>query len=346
MRVLVNRSIKMLFIRIALCIAVVVLISAMPIALGMENMTNVSLAAMPLCALLAGAAVLYVCYRYFRQQDRLMEDAVEQIREFVSGDRDARIACDEEGELYRLFHEINSLAAILNAQAKQEGQSKEFLKDTISDISHQLKTPLAALEMYMEILAEEPGEEETVKNFSEKSLRSLERMEQLILSLLKMARLDAGMIVFEKRMCFVADVAEQAVGELLERGNREGKKILVEGNQEETFFCDKEWTKEALGNLVKNALDHTKKGDVIRVSWKSSPVMLRLWVEDNGCGILPEDIHHIFKRFYRSKKSSDILGAGLGLSLAKGIVEGQGGILSVESVPGEGTVFGISLTKL
>lgn len=87
MRVLVNRSIKMLFIRIALCIAVVVLISAMPIALGMENMTNVSLAAMPLCALLAGAAVLYVCYRYFRQQDRQIEEAVMQIRAFISGDK-------------------------------------------------------------------------------------------------------------------------------------------------------------------------------------------------------------------------------------------------------------------
>ena len=154
------------------------------------------------------------------------------------------------------------------------------------------------------------------------------------------------MIVFEKRMCFVADVAAQAVGELLERGKREGKEILVEGNPEETIFCDKEWMKEALGNLVKNALDHTKKGDEIRVSWKSSPVMLRLLVEDEGSGILPEDIHHIFKRFYRSKKSSDTLGVGLGLSLAKGIVEGQGGILSVESIPGEGTVFVISLTKL
>lgn len=85
---------------------------------------------------------------------------------------------------------------------------------------------------------------------------------------------------------------------------------------------------------------------MIQILWQSSPIMLRLFVKDTGCGILPEDIHHIFKRFYRSKKSSDTLGAGLGLSLAKGIVEGQGGILSVESVPGQGTVFVISLTKL
>lgn len=290
--------------------------------------------------------ILYGTVVFLQGREKIYKNAEIVVKGYAGRQFEMHLPGGETGALYQLFEQVEQLALSLKAECETEHGAKEFLKNMISDISHQLKTPLAALEMYMEILAEEPGEEETVKNFSEKSLRSLERMEQLILSLLKMARLDAGMIVFEKRMCFVADVAEQAVGELLERGKREGKEILVEGNQEETFFCDKEWTKEALGNLVKNALDHTKKGDVIRVSWKSSPVMLRLWVEDNGCGILPEDIHHIFKRFYRSKKSSDILGAGLGLSLAKGIVEGQGGILSVESVPGEGTVFGISLTKL
>ncbi len=170
-------------------------------------------------------------------------------------------------------------------------------------------------------------------------MRSLERMEQLIQSLLKMARLDTGNIVFEKRQCFVSEVVSQAAGELLERAEREGKRILTEGMSEETLYCDQQWTKEAVGNLVKNALDHTERGGTVRILWQRSPVMMRLTVEDDGCGIAPEDIHHIFKRFYRSKHAGDRQGIGLGLSLSKLIIEEQGGSLSVESRPGEGSVF-------
>ena len=108
-----------------------------------------------------------------------------------------------------------------------------------------------------------------------------------------------------------------------------------------------EWTSEAVGNIVKNALDHTREGGIIRISWECSPRMARIRIADNGHGIAPEDIHHIFKRFYRSGSSLDGQGIGLGLPLAKSIVEGQGGTISVQSDPGEGTVFTISLlTKL
>lgn len=292
------------------------------------------------------AVILWGAGVFLAGREKMYEDAEYVVKGYANRQFGMHLPWGETGALYRLFEQVEQLALSLEAECEAEHGAKEFLKDMISDISHQLKTPLAALEMYVEILGEEPGEEETVRQFSEKSARSLERMEQLISSLLKMARLDAGTIVFEKRSCFVSEVVNQALGELLERGNREGKEILVEGDKEEMLFCDIEWTKEALGNLLKNALDHTEKGDVIGISWKTSPAMLRLTVRDEGCGIAPEDIHHIFKRFYRSRKSSDTLGVGIGLSLAKSIVEGQGGILSVESRQGEGTAFHMSfLTK-
>ena len=160
-----------------------------------------------------------------------------------------------------------------------------------------------------------------------------------------MARLDTGSIVFEKRQCFVAEIAAQAAGELSERARQEGKKIVMEGGSEEIIFCDEDWTREALENLIKNALDHTEAGGTVLVAWSRSPVLFRLSVEDDGCGIAPEDIHHIFKKFYRSQNSGDRQGAGLGLSLAKSIVEEQGGMLSVESSPGEGSVFRISFPE-
>ena len=248
----------------------------------------------------------------------------------------------ETGAVYRLYNKVEQLALSLQAKSETERRAREFLRDMISDISHQLKTPLAALTMYMEIMAQEADREETVRRFTEKSMRSLERMEQLILSLLKMARLDTGNIVFEKRQCYAEELVSQAVMELSERAAREGKTILREGSPEEQVCCDPVWTKEALGNLVKNALDHTGTGGTIRIVWQRSPALMRLAVKDDGCGILPEDIHHIFKRFYRSRQADDRQGVGLGLSLAKRIVEEQGGSLSVESRLGEGSVFRIS----
>ena len=171
----------------------------------------------------------------------------------------------------------------LQAKSETERRAREFLRDMISDISHQLKTPLAALTMYMEIMAQEADREETVRRFTEKSMRSLERMEQLILSLLKMARLDTGNIVFEKRQCYAEELVSQAVMELSERAAREGKTILREGSPEEQVCCDPAWTKEALGNLVKNALDHTSTGGTIRIVWQRSPALMRLSVKDDGC---------------------------------------------------------------
>ena len=167
-------------------------------------------------------------------------------------------------------------------------------------------------------------------------------MEQLIQVMLKITRLDAGSIVFEKESCGLWELIAQSVSELTTRAAHERKEIIVDEVSEETLICDKQWTCEAIGNIVKNALDHTDSGGKIHVIWKRTPAMLRIMISDNGSGIAPEDLHHVFKRFYRSKKSLDTQGIGLGLSLAKAIVEGQGGIISVQSALQEGTVFTLS----
>ena len=286
--------------------------------------------------LLVGAGI------FLQKREELYEHAERIVSGYEGGEFEGHLPEGKTGALYHLFGKVEQLALSLRAKCDAEGRAKDFLKNMISDISHQLKTPLAALEMYMEILSEEPGDAETVKEFTRKSVQSLERMEQLIQSLLKMARLDTGNIVFEKRKDYVSELTAQAIEEFLERADKEGKQIITEGDPEEMIFCDLDWTREAVANLVKNALDHTGAGGTIRISWKRSPAMLRLTVEDNGCGIALKDIHHIFKRFYRSSSSKDRQGAGLGLPLAKAIIEGQGGTLSVYSRYGEGTAFQIA----
>ncbi len=298
-------------------------------------------------ALVLGGLLLFFSARWFGRRERLYLSAAGILSRFSEGNFSDHLPGNEPGALYRMFTLADQLATALQSKTETEHQGREFLKDTISDISHQLKTPLAALTMYTEIILDEPEKPDTVREFAQKSMQSLSRMEQLISSLLKMMRLDAGSILFEKARCPVKALAFRAAENLWDRAKAEGKEILLEGDEAETVFCDAEWTGEALGNLLKNALDHMESGGFVRVHWQSSPTMLRIFVTDDGCGIAPEDIHHIFKRFYQSRRTDNRQGAGLGLPLAKAIIEGQGGILSVESEPGAGTTFTISfLTNL
>ena len=153
---------------------------------------------------------------FLRRREQMYESIETVIAEYDQNRFENHLPAGETGAIFQLFGSIEQLAMSLQAKSEMEHKAKMFLRDMISNISHQLKTPLAALNMYMEIIKDEPENEETVKIFSQKSMKSLERMEQLIQSLLKMARLDTGNIVFEKRECFAAEVAGQAVDDLLD----------------------------------------------------------------------------------------------------------------------------------
>ncbi len=295
-----------------------------------------------LSILLCGGTFIFLWKR-----EQLYLQAARVISHFTEGDFSLHMPQMNEGTIYRLLASVDQLAAILQSKNEDGQKAKVFLKNTISDISHQLKTPLAALTMYHEIISGEPDNIETVTVYSEKTGLALKRMEQLIQAMLKITRLDAGSIVFEKESCRISELIHQAISELTTRAVGEGKEITIDGSPEETIICDKQWTREAVGNIVKNALDHMDLGGKLNISWNRTPAMIRVIISDNGSGIAPEDLHHIFKRFYRSKKSLDTQGVGLGLSLAKAIVEGQGGIISVQSTLHEGTVFTLSfLTEL
>ena len=144
------------------------------------------------------AGVFLTVWIYVQRQRKVLVKADTVITRFLSGDMGQRIDSEETGGWYSLFHRINELAAILSAQAEHEKQTREFLQDMISDVSHQLKTPLAALKMYDEIMAQEGMDRETIHAFSQKSLREIRRVEDVVYTLLKIARLDAGTVRMEK----------------------------------------------------------------------------------------------------------------------------------------------------
>ena len=290
-----------------------------------------------LAALLLGGALVFA-----RAQAARLAGAERLLRRYAEGDFSARLPRDAEGPLGSLFAAAEELATMLQAKTEAEHRARQFLKQTIADISHQLKTPLAALGLYQEIIAAEPDNADAVRVFAGKAGDALLRMESLIQAMLKITRLDAGSIRFAPAACPLPDLAGRAVRDLLTRAEREGKRIRLEGDPALTLWCDPDWTAEALGNLVKNGLDHTAAGGLVRVTWRHTPGMVQVQVADNGSGIAPEDIHHIFKRFYRGRSGPDARGAGLGLPLARAIVEGQGGAVTVQSTPGQGSVFAVS----
>ena len=228
---------------------------------------------------------------------------------------------------------------IMGLDADNELREKEFLKNTISDISHQLKTPLAALNIYNGLLQDEDIEVSSVKEFAGLSEQELDRIETLVQSLLKITRLDAGAIVLEKNAENVADMMRDIELHFAYRARQEKKEIILSGSDHLSLFCDRDWLNEAIDNIVKNAFDHTESGATIRVAWNELPSGVQIVITDNGCGIHPEDIHHIFKRFYRSRFSKDKQGIGLGLPLAKAIVEAHNGTIEVDSELGIGTTF-------
>lgn len=291
-------------------------------------------------------AIYLSLFLYLQRQHKAFSNAENTIRQFLDGNTTSRIECSQAGDWYSLFHAINEMATILSAHAENQRQTKEFLQDIISDVSHQIKTPLSALKMYHEIIESHKDDAATVSSFTEKSQREIKRMEDVIYTLLKLARLDAGIIQMEKSEENVSILMQDVLERFETWAEREHKTITLSGKENVILLCDALWVSEAIGNIIKNALEHTKNGGHIGVKWSQSPLMTQIEISDDGKGIHPEDLYNIFKRFYRSRLSSDVHGIGLGLPLAKSIVEAHGGTISVTSTPGTGTTFTLNFINL
>ena len=345
MKILTNKKINGVFCKVLLCTFIFLLTSAAFIGFDLKNASLYIF----ICSLCMVLAILMVLYQYFREQNKIIENAEAQIAGYIAGKRTARIECDDEGELYKLFHKVNALVSTLNAQAENELQAKEFLKNTISDISHQLKTPLAALNIYNGIMQSQTTSLPEIQKFADLTEQELDRIETLVQNLLKITKLDAGTIVIDKAWENVHTFMENIKKHFSFRAGREGKTIQLTGDDNTALFCDHIWLTQAIDNIVKNALDHTKAGGLIHIEWKYFASVVQIVIEDNGSGIHPEDLLHIFKRFYRSRFSKDVQGIGLGLPLAKAIIEAHNGTIEVDSQLGRGTTFIINFlipTKL
>lgn len=284
----------------------------------------------------------YMEHRYFYRKIRKISNRAKDI---VKGDFKTFPENDREGDFPKLISSFNSMINIIKSNLDDLSKEKSFLVDLLSDISHQLKTPLSSMIVYNDILTEKELPREKQLIFLENNRKQLERLEWLIKSLLKLARLDARAIKFDKEKLNLNYTIKSVIESLNEKIRL--KDININFNSRNDIFLkhDFYWLKEAIINLLVNAIDHSENDSNINIKTVETPIYKRIEIEDYGEGIDRLDLPHIFKRFYKAKNSKNSDSVGIGLALSKSIIEGHDGIIEVESIKGEETKFIIIFLK-
>lgn len=225
-------------------------------------------------------------------------------------------------------------------------KEKVNLKNIINDISHQLKTPLMALSMYNEILIDhENMESEEIDSFILLNKEQLERMEWLVKTLLKYARLESNVVEYHMDNFSINNTIEESINPLRIKAEEKNQKIEFKYDNEIFLYHDRMWIAEALSNIIKNAIEHTNEGGYILIELYETPISVRISIKDNGEGIQKDEISKIFNRFHKGENSINPTSIGIGLCLSKAIIKAHNGDISVESEVGVGSTFYINFLK-
>lgn len=294
----------------------------------------------PAAVFITGAAslgfiVLLLAYtrRRYRQIDRLSL----YLARINRGDDSLDVRDNKEGELSILKSEIYKVTVTLKEQNELLRKDKTAMADALSDISHQLKTPLTSMFMMTDLIIDAGLTEEERRTFTQRIRMQLERLQWLVTSLLKLSKLDAGTARMEPAPVLAKKLLDRAVEPLRIPMELKEQKLNLSG-EGVTLWCSEPWTAEALLNILKNCVEYTPVQGEITVAFSENPLFTQVRITDTGPGIDSSDLPHIFKRFYRGKNASDD-SVGIGLAMAAAIVEGQGGGVEAKSHPGGGGEF-------
>lgn len=252
----------------------------------------------------------------------------------------------KEGTIGILYTNFYKMVGVLQESRNREMKEKIFLRDIISDISHQLKTPMSSLMVFVDLLLEDKVDDpDKQKRILTEAANQLNRMEWMVLSMLKLARIEAGAIQFEKKKAMLKPLLLQAAEGVQFLVKERGQELTVDCEAGCELECDGDWLVEAIINLLKNASDYSGADKRIRVEVEQTNVYTRIYVKDEGPGIPEEEIPNIFKRFYRVHQAVNPNSVGIGLSLTKSIVEGMGGSIHVKSEEGKYTWFVLTFVQ-
>lgn len=289
--------------------------------------------------LLISSVLIFTLWRY-REIDKLSI----YLQKISSGDYALDVRDNREGELSILKNNIYKVTLMLAEQGELLKRDKIHLTEAISDISHQLKTPLTSMTVMVDLLSD-PGlpakkREEFTRNIS----TQLDRIEWLVSSLLKLSKIDAGTVTFKREKIKVKELLEMALNPIRIPIELKEQQILIRGKDEVSFFGDLNWTIEALVNLIKNCVEHAPQGGTIELSFAENVLFTEIMIKDNGKGIAKEDLPHLFNRFFKGKGANED-SIGIGLAMTHSIITKQNGHLDVTSEQGKGTTFRIKFYK-
>lgn len=295
--------------------------------------------------LIVDMGILMGVFLYQRRRNQKVDEFVQYIRRIEQGVYQIPLDENEEEELSNLKNELYKITVMLRETAELSKKQKRALSDSVSDISHQLKTPLTSCLILLDNMTESTHMEEgTRRQFVAEITRQLTSVNWLVQVLLKLSRLDAGVVELKEEEIRIQQLLEQAIDKVALLAEWKEISIQVSGELQAVIRGDARWLQEAFINLIKNAIEHSPAKSEIQITVEDNQVYTGVRIRDYGCGISMEEQKHIFERFYRSSAAKED-SVGIGLALAQEIIKRGNGSLTVESVVGQGTTFLIKFLK-
>ena len=283
--------------------------------------------------------ILYLIYD--RKQTKEIKKIVKCLEEINRKKYAIDIDENTEDEFSILKNEVYKTTIMLKEAAENSKEDKLKLKDSLSDISHQLKTPLTSINIMLDnILDDSQMDDKTKEKFIQNVKREVTNISLLVGDILKLSRFDADVIRFERRETTLEEIIKKAISNVEMMAEIKNININFVKNSDNKIFCDFKWQAEAITNILKNCIEHSNDGVIITIETFNNKVYKQILITDNGEGIDSKDLPHIFERFYKGNNSSKD-SVGIGLALAKAIIEKDNGIINVSSTKGKETKFTI-----
>lgn len=294
-----------------------------------------------ICFVLIVSLILAILY--FRKIYKDIKDMTDYVYNSSEGRNFDMKNRNQEGQIGLLKTELIKMINILKEKVELLNNEKIFLNEVISDISHQLKTPMTSLIILNDLMYEDLPKETKIE-FLDKIKSQLNRMEWLIKSMLKLSKVEAKVIDFEKKEVKVSELIKKSISPSLISMEIKNIELTVNGDENISYIGDINWSCEAFVNIIKNCVEHTQTNGKINISYEENPLYCEVVIKDSGEGIDKKDLPHIFKRFYKGKSSKDD-SVGIGLAMAKSIIESQNGDIYVKSEKNKGSEFHIIFHK-
>lgn len=302
---------------------------------------QVSVAPVVLSAILCSVLLLFH-YRQYAVLYGKSQELTQAARKILDADYSPAVQENGEGDFAKLSVEFSNIRRVIQNNIEQTQREKQQLVDLLQNISHQFKTKLATMMLYNDILLNRKITQEQRVQFLQDNAARLANMNSMIQRILKLAKLDAHVVEYEKKPTSVSALLGEVAGDLRQLAAEKGVKNQLKMDADDTLSLDHFWMKEAFQNIVKNCIEHTGSGGSVTITTSAAPLFFKIAVQDTGEGIDRVDLANIFQRFYKSKISNKKDSVGIGLSIAKTVIDAHGGYIDVMSTKGEGTTFVIT----